>query len=433
MVCLAAAPAGGFPLWTVAPFAILLLAIAMLPLLAPHWWHHNRNKAFVAAGIGLPALALVFAYGKGALVHAGLEYLAFIALLGSLYTISGGIRVTGSLAGTPLANTGLLALGACLANLVGTTGAAMLLIRPFLRANERRASKVHLVVFFILIVANCGGLLTPLGDPPLFLGFLRNVPFLWTLGLWKVWLLVVGALLIVFNFVDQHRFHREDLASRADLDEEVEKHAPLRLEGAWNFLLLAGVVGTVLLSGFWIHPRFGETAAFLTQAGAMGGLGLLSQRLTPRAIREGNGFSWHPLIEVAVLFAGIFVAMIPALDVLRTRGGALGVDAPWEFFWATGLLSAFLDNAPTYLAFLEMGQFLPDEVVGTSAAALAAISCGAVFFGAMTYIGNGPNFMVKAIAEESGVRMPSFFGYLGWSAAVLLPVLTVACLVFFRS
>lgn len=421
-----------FPLWAVVPFVTLLLAIALLPLAAAHWWHSNRNKGIVAAALGLPALGIVLAFQPGALAHAGLEYLAFIALLGSLYTISGGIRVTGSLSGTPLANTGLLAVGAVLANLVGTTGASMLLIRPFLAANRSRRRQVHLVVFFILIVANCGGCLTPLGDPPLFLGFLRKVPFTWTLNLWPQWLAVVGSLLVVFNFVDQRIFHQEDVANRVDLDEAVDVHPPLGLQGAWNFLLLGGVVGVVLLSGFVIHPRFGEAAAFLAQAGVMSALGLASWIFTPRDLRRENGFSWHPLVEVAVLFAGIFVAMIPALDLLRTRGSALGVDRPWEFLWATGSLSAFLDNAPTYLAFLEMAQFLPDEVVGTSNAALAAVSCGAVFFGAMTYIGNGPNFMVKAIAEEAGVKMPSFFGFLAWSAAVLLPILAVVTWVFFR-
>jgi Na+/H+ antiporter NhaD/arsenite permease-like protein len=433
MFILPIASGGGFPVWTVAPFATLLLGIAVLPLLAPHWWHSNRNKAVVAVGIGLPALALVLVYGAPALGHAALEYAAFIALLGSLYTISGGIRVTGSLAGTPLANTVLLAVGGLLASVIGTTGAAMLLIRPFLRANRSRTSKVHLVVFFILIVANCGGLLTPLGDPPLFLGFLRGVPFVWTLGLWKIWLTVVSALLVLFNLIDQHRFHREDLATTSDLDEEAERHDPLGLQGGSNFLLLAGVIGTVLLSGFVLHPRYGEGIALAAQAVLMGALGVASYVLTPRAVRRRNEFSWHPLVEVAVLFAGIFVAMIPALDVLKTRGEQLGVREPWQFFWAAGLLSAFLDNAPTYMAFLELGQYLPDDVAGTSTPVLAAISCGAVFFGAMTYIGNGPNFMVKAIAEESGVKMPSFFGYLAWSAGLLLPVLVVCTLLFFRS
>jgi Na+/H+ antiporter NhaD/arsenite permease-like protein len=287
-------------------------------------------------------------------------------------------------------------------------------------------------VFFIFIVANCGGCLTPLGDPPLFLGFLKGVPFEWTLGLWKPWLAVVGALLVLFNLYDQWRFHKEDVANPEDLDVAVERHEPVRLEGTFNFLLLAGVIGAVLLSGFWIYPRWGETAALLSQSAAMALLGATSYVATPRRLHAENEFSWHPFVEVVVLFASIFAAMIPALAVLKAHGGALGVSKPWQYFWATGSLSAFLDNAPTYLAFLSMAQYLPDEIVGTSAAALAAISCGAVFFGAMTYIGNGPNFMVKAIAEHAGVKMPSFFGYLAWSLIFLAPVFVGVTLLFFR-
>jgi len=425
-------PGASMPLWTVMPFAALLLSIAVLPLIASHWWHDNRNKARVAILFGIPAVVIVLAYDARALGHTALEYVAFVSLLGSLFAISGGVRVSGSLAGTPLSNTAILALGAVLANLVGTTGASMLLIRPYLRANRRRSSKVHLVVFFIFIVANCGGLLTPLGDPPLFLGFLQGVPFQWTLGLWKPWLAVVGTLLVLFNLYDQYRFHREDLESPEDLDEAVERHAPLRFEGTHNLPLLLGVIATVLSSGLVVYPRFGESAGLLYQTLTMGLLAAISLRTTPKRIREGNEFSWHPFIEVAVLFAAIFAAMIPALSVLRTQGTALGVTHPWQFFWATGSLSAVLDNAPTYLAFLSMAQHLPDEIAGTTHAALSGIACGAVFFGALTYIGNGPNFMVKAIAEHAGVKMPSFFGYLTWSLSILLPIFAVVTFAFFR-
>lgn len=420
------------PLWTVVPFIGVLLSIAILPLLAGHWWLDNRNKAKIAILFGIPAAIIVLIHDPEALGHTALEYLAFVSLLGSLFAISGGVRVSGSLAGTPLANTGMLALGAVIANLVGTTGAAMLLIRPYLAANRRRASRVHLVVFFIFIVANCGGLLTPLGDPPLFLGFLRGVPFQWTLGLWKPWLAVVGTLLVLFNLYDQHRFHKEDLASSEDLDEVVERHDPVRLEGVYNLLLLGGVIGTVLASGLFLHPRYGETFSLVVQSAVMAALAGGSLWVTPKRLRDENAFSWHPFIEVMVLFAAIFAAMIPALSVLRTQGAALGMSRPWQFFWVTGSLSAFLDNAPTYLAFLSMAQHLPDEIVGTSHAALGAISCGAVFFGATTYIGNGPNFMVRAIAEHAGIRMPSFFGYLGWSLVVLMPVFAAITFVFFR-
>ena len=425
------ATAGGASAWRVLPFALLLLSIAVLPLFAPHWWHANRNKAIVSLLFGAPVAWWVWGHDPHAVIHTALEYGAFVALLGSLYVISGGIVVRGSLSGTPLANTGILALGAVLANVVGTTGASMLLIRPYLQANRERRDRRHLVVFFIFIVANVGGCLTPLGDPPLFLGFLRGVPFDWTLGLWKEWALLTFALLVVFNLYDQVRFTREDLDSHRDLEDEVQPRAPISIGGRRNFLLLAGVVGTVLACGFWVYPRHGETTSMIAQAATLSLLAIVSLVATPRLVRTENGFTWHPFVEIVIVFAGIFAAMIPALALLRVRGAALGIDAPWQFFWATGSLSAFLDNAPTYVAFLSMAQHLPDEVAGTSAAALAAISCGAVFFGALTYIGNGPNFMVKAIAEHSGVKMPSFFGYLAWSACVLLPLFLAVTLIFF--
>jgi Na+/H+ antiporter NhaD/arsenite permease-like protein len=334
------------------------------------------------------------------------------------------VRVGGSLPGTPLTNAALLVFGALLANVVGTTGAAMLLLRPYLVANRARQKKVHLVVFFILIVANCGGCLTPLGDPPLFLGFLKGVPFTWTLQLWKEWLFVCGLLLLVFYILDRKRFRAEG-AVRAPREA-------LFLDGAGNLAILAGVIGVVLAGGFWVQPRFGGTAAQIFQSAALTLLAVLSYATTPDARRRANDFSWHPFVEVAVIFIGIFAAMIPALAALQNHGASLGVSRPWQFLWTTGFLSGLLDNAPTYLAFLSMAQYLPDQVAGTTNEVLAAISCGAVFFGAGTYIGNGPNFMVKAIAEHAGVEMPSFFGYLAWSSAVLLPVLAAMTLIFFR-
>jgi Na+/H+ antiporter NhaD/arsenite permease-like protein len=400
----------------VAPFAGLLVA--------PRWWHSNRNKALVSAGFALPALVVAAGRDPGSLGHAALEYTEFVCLLGSLYTISGGIRLAGGFTGTPLSNTGLLALGGVLANLVGTTGASMLLIRPLLEANRGRRSRVHAVVFFLFIVANCGGCLTPLGDPPLFLGFLRGVPFAWTLRLWREWLFVLAALLALFFVLDAILWRREGSPARS--------RAPMRISGSVNILLLFGVAAVVLASGLAVYPRYGETVSLLFQSAAMSALGAVSLAATPRELRRENGFSWHPLEEVAVLFAGIFVAMIPALAILRERGAALGVSRPWEYFWATGLLSGFLDNAPTYLSFLSLAQHLPDEVVGTTHAALEAISCGAVFFGAVTYIGNGPNFMVKAVAEHDGVRMPSFFGYVLWSGAILMPLFAAVTLLFLR-
>jgi Na+/H+ antiporter NhaD/arsenite permease-like protein len=422
--------AGAPPAWTIIPFALLLLSIALLPLLAPGWWHHRSSQAWVSAGFGVPSIAIVLWLEPAALGHAALEYVAFVALLGSLFTISGGVRLAGRLAGTPNVNTALLAIGAVLANVVGTTGAAMLLVRPFLRANAARSRRTHLVVFFILVVANCGGCLTPLGDPPLFLGFLRGVPFEWTLRLWPQWLAVCAGLLILFRVVDSVMVRRE-IAPVADGPADSDGGGALRFEGRASLALLAVVALVVYLSGAVVHPRWGETAALLSQSVALLALGSLSLRLGPAGLRERNGFTWGPLAEVAILFAAIFVAMVPALAFLRVAGAEAGLEAPWQLFWATGMLSAFLDNAPTYLAFVAAVQHLPDEVVGTSHAALEAIACGAVFFGALTYIGNGPNFMVKAIAEEAGVRMPSFFGYLGLSFALLAPLLAAVTLAWF--
>jgi Na+/H+ antiporter NhaD/arsenite permease-like protein len=434
------------PLWSVIPFAGLLLSIAILPLAVPHWWESNAHKGLVAALFGVPAalwvaLALGGA-GRHELLEKGHEYVSFVLLLGSLYAIAGGIHVRGSLAGTPLANTGLLALGGVLASVVGTTGASVLLIRPLLRANAARRDKTHVVVFFIFVVSNCGGLLTPLGDPPLFLGFLKGVPFEWTLTLWKEWLLVNAALLVVFNVWDQRALAREERERAGSQLEAVLEHAPLGVDGKRNALFLLGVVATIYAAGSGLGTG-GAPWPFGVQEALMAGLAVASYAATPARIREANAFDFHPIAEVAVLFAGIFATMAPALFLLNAHAGTLGVDEPWEFFWATGLLSAFLDNAPTYLTFAATacglagvpleGRYLATFLATAPRAAetLAAISCGAVFMGAMTYIGNGPNFMVKAIAERSGVAMPSFFGFLGWSAAVLGPLMVAVSVLFF--
>jgi len=436
------------PLWTMLPFAAILLAIAIAPLLRPHWWEVNRNKAIAVALIALPFVGyLIGVHGEQGLEelrHAALDYFAFMALLGSLFVISGGIHIRGSLAGTPLANTALLGIGAVLANLIGTTGASMVLIRPFLRANAERHDKVHLVVFFIFIVSNCAGVLTPLGDPPLFLGFLKGVPFDWTFGLFKEWIFVVGSLLVVFNIVDQRRLAREEVKDPSSLLKELIEHRPLRIDGWQNLFFLAGVIGVILAKGSNLGTAPDPWPAGI-QEGLMLFLTLAAWFTTRPAIRHSNRFQFAPIIEVAVLFAGIFVTMIPPLLILNAHGAALGLKSPWQYFWATGLLSSFLDNAPTYLAFAAAGagqfgvaaegsRYLGELLArgGEAAAILAAISCGAVFMGAMTYIGNGPNFMVKAIAEHSGVRMPSFFGYMAWSCAILLPLFLVATVLFFR-
>jgi Na+/H+ antiporter NhaD/arsenite permease-like protein len=446
----------GMPLWTLLPFGAILLAIALLPLVAGHWWEHNKNKGIVATLLALPIAAyLLLAHGEAGLhvlLEKGHEYLAFIVLLGSLFVITGGVYVRGSLSGTPLLNTAILGIGAVIASFVGTTGASVLLIRPLLRANRPRVRKVHIVVFFIFVVSNCGGLLTPLGDPPLFLGFLKGVPFEWTLRLWKEWALVNGVLLILFNLWDQRVLAAEERERPGSQLEEVQKHEPLSISGGLNFLFLLGVVATIYAAGRGLMNE-GRPWPFGVQEALMAVLAVLAYATTSRSNREANKFTWTPIVEVAVLFAGIFVTMAPALLILNSwgqgtrdvAGMSFGMTQPWQFFWGSGALSSFLDNAPTYLTFaatasgmegvsVEGAHYLADFLAKGDAAAalLAAVSCGSVFMGANTYIGNGPNFMVKAIAEENGVKMPSFFGYMAYSVGILIPIFVAVTFVFFR-
>ncbi|HEX2438561.1 MAG TPA: sodium:proton antiporter [Methylomirabilota bacterium] len=404
---------------SVLPFVAMLLAIAVCPLWIPHWWESNRNKLIASAVLGLPVLATYGIRHRGTLLHTAEDYVSFIVLLAGLFVVSGGIRLRGDLLATPATNTTFLAIGGVLASAVGTTGASMLLVRALLQTNSQRTRVKHTLVFFIFIVSNVGGMLTPLGDPPLFLGYLAGVPFTWTFRLWPQWLLLLGALLATFFVYDSVQFGHEPLSA---VRRDRTQTRLLRLDGGLNALGLGGIVLAVALL-----PAPWREAAIVA-------LGALSLWLTPARIRRDNAFSWGPMVEVAVLFAGIFVTMIPALELLRLRGGELGVQAPWQFFWASGLLSSFLDNAPTYLAFLALGQGLrlPGEIVGVPAAILAAISVGSVAMGANTYIGNAPNFMVKAIAEEAGVKMPGFFGYMLYSGAVLIPLFVVVTLLFFR-
>ena len=406
------------PVVTVLPFVAMLLAIAVLPLRVPHWWESNRNKLVVAAVLGVPVLALYLAREPGALVHTGKDYVSFMILLAGLYVITGGIRLQGDLEATPWVNSAFLGLGALLASFIGTTGASMLLIRPLLMTNRERTRVTHTVVFFIFLVSNIGGMLTPLGDPPLFLGYLEGVPFTWTFRLWAPWMTMVVLLLVAYFVWDSRAYTREPLAAiRRDRTELT----PLRLRGGANALALAGVVAAVA----FLQAPMRELAIV--------GLAALSYWRTPAAIHHDNGFTSYPIVEVAVLFFGIFLTMIPALELLRLRGGELGVHEPWQFFWAAGALSSFLDNAPTYLTFLALGQGLrlAPEIVGVPHAILAAISVGAVAMGANTYIGNAPNFMVKSIAEEAGVKMPSFGGYMLYSGAILLPLFVLVTLLFF--
>jgi Na+/H+ antiporter NhaD/arsenite permease-like protein len=402
--------ASSVPVLWAAPFALLLLSIAVLPLMAAHWWERNRNKAIVAAAAALPVVAWALTNRPAALGHAAHEYVAFVLLLGSLYVVSGGLFLGGDLRATPRTNTAFLATGALLANLVGTTGAAMLLIRPLLATNAERTRVAHTVVFFIFVVCNIGGCLTPLADPPLFLGYLAGVPFAWTLRLLPWWTLANGLLLVTYFLVDTWHVRREPPVAVASDRTHVR---PLRLEGGRNLAFLAAIVAVV---GFQTPSPWMEFA--------FASIAVASWFSTPKGLHARNAFTWHPIVEVAVLFAGIFAAMVPAVEMLRADGASLGVTTPRAFFWSTGALSGVLDNAPTYLTFLSIAQSLglPDEVVGVPHRVLVGISLGAVFMGANTYIGNGPNFMVKAVAEARGVRMPSFFGYLRYSLVVLVPL-----------
>ena len=401
------------------PFAGLLLAIAILPLAAPHFWDSNLRKLAVAGALALPVLSLYAQVRPGALGHAASDYVSFIVLLGGLFVISGGILLEGDLQATTRTNAFLLGAGALFASFIGTTGASMLLIRPLLQTNRERKRVAHTVVFFIFLVSNIGGCLTPLGDPPLFLGYLAGVPFAWTLRLLPEWLFTVVLVLAVYVVWDRRERAREAVA---DLKRDFYEVRPLRIAGKDNLVLLAGVLAAVAL----LQAPWRELVIL--------GLAWLSYSRTDRALHEANRFTFRPILEVAALFAGIFVTMLPALDLLRARGAELGVREPWQFFWASGMLSSFLDNAPTYLTFLALarGLGMTPEVAGVPHEILRAISLGSVFMGANSYIGNGPNFMVRAIAEERGVRMPSFVGYMLYSGAVLLPIFVVVTLVFFR-
>jgi Na+/H+ antiporter NhaD/arsenite permease-like protein len=417
-------------LW-VAPFVIMLLCIAILPLAAEHWWHSNKNKLIVSAVLGLPVVGLFLYMDFHAVLHTAEAFTSFIILLGALFVISGGIVVQTDMRATPLVNTGFLALGAVLASFMGTTGAAMLLIRPLLATNSQRTRTLHTVIFFIFLVANIGGSLTPLGDPPLFMGYLKGVPFEWTFRLVPEWAAVVGFLLLVYFIIDVLMYTREPIAALKADKLEVK---PTRITGAWlNFPLLAGVVFSVA----FLNENYLPFKAFPWREGALVGLALVSWFATPRGYRQANKFTFYPIIEVAALFAGIFATMIPAILILNARGGELGVASPESFFWATGLLSAFLDNTPTYVVFFALAQnpeipAIASQVANTGVdeVILSAISLGAVFMGAMTYIGNAPNFMVKAIAEERGLKMPSFFSFMIWSTCILVPIFIAVTFLF---
>ena len=435
------------PMWSALPFAGMLLSIATFPLLAPTFWHHHYPKvsAAWAAAFAVPFLLRFGGAAWHELLHVALiDYVPFVILIASLFTIGGGIHVSGTLRGSPGVNALIMIAGVVLASWVGTTGASMVAVRPLLRANRDRRYRAHTMVFFIFLVANIGGALTPLGDPPLFLGFLHGVPFLWTFSLWQEMLFVAAAVLGVYLLVDLVCWRRETEAVRAP---QAAPREPLRIEGAHNLLLLGGVVAGVVVSGVWPGPEIdllgvSERVGNLVRDAVLLLMLFLSLRTTSSAVRAANEYSWAPIREVAILFAGIFVTIIPALAMLRVgERGAMApivesVRQPVHFFWASGTLSSFLDNAPTYLAFLStaLGRLFPGvpeshavaRLIAEHPAYLSAISAGSVFMGANTYIGNAPNFMVKSIAEESGVPMPSFFGYiLRYSLPVLIPTFAV--------
>ena len=487
------------------PFVGILLCIAIIPLVNGHFW--EKNLWWISLGVFCVPMALIFTLFMGEQLREltfekALEYISFIILLGSLFTISGGILIKGSLNGTPVVNSVFLFIGSIIASFVGTTGASMLLIRPLIRANSTRKNKAHIVIFFIFLVSNIGGLLTPLGDPPLFLGYLQGVPFTWTFRLLPQWAVASTIVLTIFYFFDVYMYKKEagstgissgvnpaieqrgffsiesdinssleiiDLNKLADkgkinlkslatarkhlnnaketllelstvrADSQGEKFG---IDGKLNLILLAGVVICIFLQGVFVKKFPGIWPHFGPQELGMLVITGISLLITPvkSEIRKLNGFTFGPIKEVAFLFAGIFAAMIPALHILQHKGAALGIVKPWQFFWASGSLSSFLDNAPTYLTFLSVAKglnmpndlgFVLNDGTGLSAAVLAAISCGSVFMGANTYIGNGPNFMVRSIAEENGVKMPSFFGYMLYSGCILIPTFILITFIFF--
>lgn len=422
------------------PFVIMLLAIAVAPLVVERRWERNINKLIFTLIISIPTALYLTHVGLGEQVLHQLlfDYVPFIILLCALFVVTGGIRIKGDIAATPIVNTFLLLIGFVLASFMGTTGAAMLLIRPLLSINRQRTHVAHTVMFFIAIVANCGGVLTPLGDPPLFLLYLRGASFEWFQHLMPEWAFVGALLLALYWFIDTYFYEREPAEA---IERDCREQEPIRLTGAINVIWLAGVIAAVVLLNASYIPAMGEEHVplyikFLREI-VLVILILLSLRTTSREVRQGNHFSWAPITEVAILFVGIFTTMTPALLYLNAHAASLGLTAPWQFFYSTGLLSSFLDNAPTAVAFHTVAMGLPAAtdavlVAGIPETLLKAIALGAVFFGAMTYIGNGPNFMVKAIAEQEGVKMPSFFGYmLKFSLIILLPIYIMTQLIFF--
>ncbi len=453
------------------PFCGVLLSIALLPMCAPHFWHAHTAKVVLFWSVVI-LTSLGIGHGMDAVrelfFHVLLvEYLPFILLLTALYTVAGGIRLRWHFPGTPVGNTALLAMGTALASIIGTTGAAMLWIRPLLSANVHREKQAHTVIFFIFLVANIGGALTPLGDPPLFLGFLRGVSFFWTtVHLWQPTLFISAVLLALFYALDRYYFSREPVRSTA-VAHPTPWSRPFTLQGRFNLGLLLIILGVVLWSGLepaalsaqnispdkrigadflaWIQTHTGVVLAArsLWRDAILAFVIVISWRYTPKILRRDNAFSWLPIKEVMQLFAAIFLTMAPVLAMLQAGeagplawvgnlvNDAQGVSQPIRYFWVTGLMSSFLDNAPTYLIFFNVAGGDASRLMQEGAALLAAISAGAVFMGANTYLGNAPNLMVRAIAEHHGVRMPSFFAYMVWSVGLLFPLFALTAWLFF--
>ncbi len=433
------------PWWSVIPFILILLAIALIPLIHEEWWESNLNKGVISFLLSLPVFAYLLSFGhlgQEVIVEVMHEYYAFIILLVALFTISGGIYLEGDLKATPLVNTLFLGIGALMASFIGTTGAAMLLIRPLIKTNKERKKKVHIFIFFIFLVANIGGSLLPIGDPPLFLGYLFGVPFFWTMiHLWPMWVTEVGILLVIFYIWDTFAYSKED---KKDLKRDARATRGLKIHGKVNIVLLLGVLASVVfltkhetIDLSWMQQPVMILLALISYA--------IDHKAQEKAHKKGhhqfrtprhkNEFTFHAMIEVAVLFIGIFITMAPAICMLKAFGSQFGITHPWQFYWMTGGLSSFLDNAPTYATFFALGQGVTKGLIAqgaditlitTKTAPIAlhiliAISIGAVFMGANTYIGNAPNFMVKSICEESKIKMPSFFGYMLYSVGILVP------------
>ncbi|MEW6653307.1 MAG: sodium:proton antiporter [Bacteroidota bacterium] len=423
------------PLISTIPFVLMLLAIAVFPLFWNHWWEKNKNKLIVAVVLGIPIVVYLLMNGLDAiLIHTVVfDYIPFIILLGALFTITGGIYLSGDIEAKPIVNTSFLGIGAVLASIMGTTGAAMLLIRPVIQTNKERVYKVHTILFFIGIVANCGGLLTPLGDPPLFMMYLRGAPFTWFFHFFPEWLLTNALLLLIYFFVDSY-YHKKEPAAALELDRSEIK--PIKIEGKLNFVWMAGVVLSVAFLNKQYLPFIEQNHYYMfIREATIIAMAALSMLFTSNVLRISNNFTWEPIKEVAYLFIGIFVTMVPCLLYLQSNAKLLGINSPQQFYYFTGLLSSFLDNTPTAVTFhslaMGLGVTTGNIVAGIPEELLRAISISAVFFGSMTYIGNGPNFMVKAVAEENNIKMPSFFAYIYmFSLIALLPVYVIVQLLF---